>query len=225
MTHAASPSRARPLAIAALALTLAAPAAADAAGPSRLLRVSVGPVGGTIILDQHLRDFRWDTEARTVWGAAGRAEVGRFGAGVRAWRTQTTQDTGIPGMELRPDVNITGGDLLGETRLFSVLGVRMLATGSVGLLHIGYSPDNLLVDDGTGSTVQVNFNPITEWTAGLGLGVRRGVIGGLEASVGVDHSWFRMDTTHRVGSEIVQDRELFGNWTARVELTHHILQI
>jgi hypothetical protein len=41
----------------------------------------------------------------------------------------------------------------------------------------------------------------------------------------VDHTWFQLDTAHRVGSEIVEDRETFGNWTARVELTHRVLQI
>ena len=51
------------------------------------------------------------------------------------------------------------------------------------------------------------------------------LVGGLEASVGVDRTWFRLDTTHRAGDEIVREREPFGNWTARVELTHRILQI
>lgn len=212
------------LSLAALTLILV-PVPADAMGPARRINVSAGPIGGTIVLDQRLRDFRWDTEAHAVLGAAGRAEFGPLGAGVRIWRTQTSQATGIPGSEIRPDVALTGTDLLGEARLLSVVGFRLLAAGSIGVLHIGYSPDTLLVDDGSGSTVRINYDPISEWTAGVGLGVRRTLVGGLEASVGVDRSWFRLDTTHRAGDEIVRERETFGNWTARVELTHRILQI
>jgi hypothetical protein len=210
----------------ALLLGLAVPAGAAPIGaPVPGASLHIGPFAGTIVLDQHLSDYRWDTSARAVWGLAGRAGLGPFGAGMRVWRTATSQSTGIPGVSTAPEVTLTSGEAVGEAKIFSLLGARLFGTGTVGLLRLGYDPDVLSVDDGAGGTTQVRFQPVTEWTGGLGLGVRRGLIGGLEATVGVDHTWFQLDTAHRVGSEIVEDRETFGNWTARVELTHRVLQI
>jgi hypothetical protein len=187
--------------------------------------VHVGPFAGTLALDSHLADYRWDTRARAVWGAAGRAEGGPFGAGLRVWRASTRQSTGIPGEDVAPEVKLTATELIGEARLASLAGFRLIGMGSVGRLHLGYSPDRLLIDDGAGGSIDVAFDPITEWTGGVGLGVRRTVPLGLEASLAVEHGWFRLDTAHRDGSEIVEDRETFGSWTGRVELTHRILRI
>ena len=224
MTPQATPGPkrvARVVAAAALAATVAAPAPANA----RDAAVTFGPIAGTIVLDEHLSDYRWDTRARAVWGAAGRADLGRLGGGLRVWRASTTQSLGIPGRDDSPRVNLTGMELLGETRLARFAGVRVLGSVTAGLLRIAWSPDAVTVDDGTGQSIEIGFPPISEWTGGVGVGLRRAVAGGFEAGVSVEHGWFRLDTSHRAGTEIVTERETFGNWTARVELTHRILQI
>lgn len=225
MSLTATPGRTRLPPLTAAALVALAAGSGPGTCRAQGAAVTVGPVAGTIVLDPHLSDYRWDTRARAVWGAAGRADFGRMGGGLRVWRATTTQSLGIPGEDARPAVRLTGTELLGETRLASFAGVRLLASGSAGLLRIAYSPDALAVDDGSGTPIQVSFPPITEWTGGAGLGLRRPVAGGLEASVALERSWFRLDTAHRAGGEIVTERETFGNWTARVELTHRILQI
>jgi opacity protein-like surface antigen len=221
----ASPGRKRCACGAAAAAALAAAALAPDAAVAQEAAVTLGPIAGTIVLDSHLSDYRWDTRARAVWGAAGRADLGRLGGGLRVWRASTTQGLGIPGEDERPRVSLTGVELLGETRVASFAGVRLLASATAGLLRIAWSPDAVTVDDGTGQSIEVGFAPISEWTGGAGLGLRREIAGGLEAGVVVERSWFRLDTTHRAGGGIVTERETFGNWTARVELTHRILQI
>jgi hypothetical protein len=204
---------------------LTAFAVLGATAASAQTSVHIGPFAGTIALDSHLADYRWDTRARTVWGAAGRADAGPFGAGARIWRASTRQSTGIPGEDVAPEVKLTATELLGEARLARLAGFRLIGMGSVGRLHLGYSPDRLALDDGAGGSIEVAFDPITEWTGGVGLGLRRTVPLGLEASIAVEHGWFRLDTAHRAGDEIVEDRETFGSWTGRVELTHRILRI
>jgi hypothetical protein len=224
VSPSATPGRkpaARIAAAAAAALIAAAPEPARA----EPVAVSVGPIAGTIVLDPHLSDYRWDTRARAVWGAAGRADLGRFGGGLRAWRASTTQSLGIAGEDDNPQVNLTGVELLGEARVARFAGVRLLASATAGLLRIAWSPDAVTVDDGIGGSIDVAFPPIHEWTGGAGLGLRRTIAGGLEAGVTVERSWFRLETSHRAGSAIVTEQETFGNWTARVEITQRILQI
>jgi hypothetical protein len=213
--------------VAATVVAAAAAAAVSVPAPARAQEaaVTVGPIVGTVVLDSHLSDYRWDTRARAVWGAAGRADLGRLGGGLRVWRASTTQSLGIPGEDDSPRVSLTGVELLGETRVASFAGVRLLASATAGLLRIAWSPDAVTVDDGTGQSIEVGFAPISEWTGGAGLGLRRPVAGGLEAGVVVERSWFRLDTSHRAGGGIVTERDTFGIWSARVELSLRILQI
>jgi hypothetical protein len=207
----------RPAAVAAaLALSVAAPAFGWS--------VSVAPSGGVLLLDPALENYRWDVSAQPLWGLAATASRGSIQAGLRLWRSGTTQSTGIPGETFAPDVGMTVAEMIGGWSVARVAGVALLASASAGMLHLGWSPDRATLEPfGTGSPVEVSFDPITEWTGGLGISARRGVAGGLGLALGLERSWFRLDTTHRAGDEIVESRETFGQWIVRAELTHRVL--
>jgi hypothetical protein len=166
--------------VAATVVAAAAAAAVSVPAPARAQEaaVTVGPIVGTVVLDSHLSDYRWDTRARAVGGAAGRADLGRLGGGLRVWRASTTQSLGIPGEDDSPRVSLTGVELLGETRVASFAGVRLLASATAGLLRIAWSPDAVTVDDGTGKSIEVGFAPSCDWPGGAGLGLRGPGAGG-----------------------------------------------
>jgi hypothetical protein len=93
-------------------------------------------------------------------------------------------------------------------------------------MHIGYSPDHLVLDDlGTGQPITIDLEPITEWQGGLGLGVRRALPGRTTLGIAVERSLFRLDTAHRAGNTVVEQRETFGNWTVRLELSQWFISI
>jgi hypothetical protein len=208
---------------AAIALAaLAAFAAPDACAGTRAIRL--GPACGALVLDGRLSGYGWDTAPRGVWGVQGAVTGDRFGWGVRFWRTATSQSTGFPGEVPSPEVRLTGTEACGEFRFASFARIRWHATASFGLLHVGYSPDRIEVDAG-GAPIEVELAPLDEAIGGVGLALRRALPGGVDLSLGVERSWFSLDTSHRAGSEIVERRERFGNWAARLELSRRILAL
>jgi hypothetical protein len=206
----------REAALAVWMLGAATPVAAESAA------VDVGPWVGVLALDPHLADYRWETGVRTVWGAAAIASTRRFAAGARAWRTSTRQGTGIPGDDRALRVGLTGVEGIGEARLLSFADVRLLATASAGLLRLDWSPRELSLEDGLATAETVTFDPVHEASAGMGLALRRAVPFGFQVAVGAERTWFRMDTAHRRGAEIIEEREVFGSWTGRVEITRRL---
>ena len=219
-----SPSVAAVRGTAVLGLVLAAalPTAASARPGASL---SLAPFAGAISLDSRLADYRWDTAVRPAWGLAGFASLGRVAPGVRFWRSSTTQSTGIPGDDTALDVSLTGFEATAAVRMVSLAGFRLLATGSAGVMRMAWSPSSLALDVGLAEPVTVGFAPVTEGIFGAGLTVRRGLFAGFDLAVGAERSWFKLDTAHRRGTEIVEDRETFGNWAARVELSRPILNL
>jgi hypothetical protein len=188
--------------------------------------VAIGPIGGSLYLDPHLADYRWDTRGQGLWGVAGVTKLGPFGTGLRVWRATTTQSSGIPGETVVPQVKLTVTEATGEYRVAQIRGLRLLTSASAGLLHVGYAPDQLeLATSGPGGSVTVPFDPLTEWIVGGGVTLRHSLFRGFDLGFGVERSWFRLDTAHRVGDEIVNDRETFGNWSARFELSHRIFRL
>ena len=203
-------------------LTLALSSNAFSAERSRAIRI--GPVAGSLILDEELSNYRWDTSARAVWGVSAALSGKRHTLGARFWRSTTSQSTGIPGVAKSPTVNLTGSEATGEFRLARFAGFAVLASGSLGLLHVGYAPDRLVVDlQGGGETLAVDLEPLDEALLGVGLAIRRNLARRFELALGVHHSWFGLETNHRVGDDLETRRETFGNWTVRVELSHRIL--
>ena len=206
----------------ALVVTLLGGGAASATDWS----LAVGPVGGVLALDAALADYRWDTTPTPVWGLDARISAARVGLGVRVWRSGTTQSIGIPGESSAPDVKLTGTEALGAFRVASLAGVQLLASANVGALHLGWSPDRVTLPPlGAGSSIQVSFDPVTEWIGGVGITAQRRLFGGLDLSLGIERSWFQLDTAHRAGTEIVTGRDTFGNWMVRAQLSHRVLQL
>ncbi|MEZ5064478.1 MAG: hypothetical protein R3B81_07055 [bacterium] len=201
-----------------LAAGLLSPGACPAAS------LSIAPFAEALSPDSHLADYRWDVSVRPAFGVAAHAAVGRIEPGVRWWRASTEQGTGIPGQELGLDVTLTGMEGTARYALAQVAGVRLLALGSAGALRIGWSPSTLTIDAG-GEPITVAFESVTEPVFGVGFGVGRDIGHGLALTVGAERRWFALDTAHRSGSEIVEGRENFGNWVARIELAHTILDI
>ena len=195
------------LAAAGLAVPDAAPATT---------RVAIGPWAGVLVLDDHLADYRWETDPRPVWGLSGVAAAGRLAGGARLWRASTRQATGLPGDTRTFSVTLTGVEGTGEVTLLEALGFRLGATGSGGVIRFAWSPRELTIDDGPGGPVVVQADPIDEATAGAGLVLRRRLPLGLEAAIAGERTWFALDTSHRRGAEIVTERETFGSWTGRV---------
>lgn len=187
--------------------------------------LSLAPFAGAVSLDPHLSDFRWDTTVRPAWGLAGFASFGRVAPGLRFWRSSTTQATGIPGDDTSLDVSLTGFEATAAVRMVSVAGFRLLATGNAGVMRMAWSPSSLALQVGLAEPVTVDFAPVTEGIFGAGLTVRRELFAGFDLAVGAERSWFRLDTAHRRGNEIVEDRETFGNWAARVEVSRPILNL
>lgn len=208
-----------------LAVLLLGASTAGAQAPGVDLSLGAGPWVGTMVLDSHLGDYQWDTAARTIWGVASMARLGRLAGGVRAWRGSTEQSIGTPAAPQTVDVKLTGIEGVGEVRLARFLGARLLATGSVGVIRFRWDPETATLDAGGGAPVVVDFDPIQEGTAGLGIAVRRSVLGVVDAGLGVERTWFHLDTTHRRGNEIVTERERFGSWTARIELSKSFLNL
>jgi len=195
----------------ALLLGLSAPTAA------RAVEVTVAPVAGATSFDRDLDNYRWDLGPHPTWGLEVRATRGRFGLGLRASRTVTTQATGILGESRRPDVRLTAFELLGETSLLEWRGTRALLLAQAGRLHLGYDPDVLVLDPGSGP-IEVRYAALDEWTGGVGLGLRHDLAGRATLGLTAERSWFGLDTSHRAGDDIVERRETFGNWTVRASV-------
>jgi hypothetical protein len=207
------------------ALLAMTPCAVLADGPTESW-FGVGTYAGAIFLDQHLSDYRWDTSPHAVWGLQGFYRRDRYGAGARVWRTGTTQSLGLLDAGSSPSVNLTGVDLVVEPKVGAWRGLQFFGMASGGLLHISYSPDSFELDDpGSGEPVRVDAPPIDEWTFGAGLGLRHHVPGRATLGFSIEHSVFRLDTAHRNDDVIVENRETFGNWTARFELSRWFFSI
>ena len=220
----------RPLAVAAgigaLLLTTARGATAapegqggDAARDPGSRWVSIGILGGSTRLHHGLADYQWDMTPRVDWGAQTLVGSGRFAAGLRLWRTQTTQQIDPADPTAAARVGATSTELVGHGRLATTLGCDVVAVASAGLLHLGYHPDRVTITPtGGGGPIAVDLLPVNEWIGGAGLALRRPLRGPWAAGVELDHRLFALDTAHRNGSVIEYGRQTFGDWSARLEL-------
>ncbi|MBK8167715.1 MAG: hypothetical protein IPK64_17350 [bacterium] len=203
---------------AALAAALAATLAAARVEARTGLWFEAGPALGGIALDADLADYRWDTGASTLWGGRVLAGRGPFALGLSGWRSGTTQDTGLPGDPAPLAVSVSALSLTGLVRVARPLGCELRLGGQAGRLHAGWEPGSLVVDTGQGAPVEVVFADIDEWCVGLVAEIQRDLGRGLVTTVQADWSSFALDTAHRRGDEIVQERERFSAWAARVQV-------
>ncbi len=203
---------------AALALTAAIAGRAEAGGEP--WQLEVGPVAGATALDPQLADYRWDTAPRFESGLG--AMVGRdgWGLGLRLRRTDTTQGLALAADLADPTVRLTSAELLGRLRLAQPLGAEVWVGAQAGWLHLGYAPDAVsFTTGGAGVPVTVDFAPVDEPVYGGGLTLRRPLGPAWAAALGAEASTFALDTSHRAGQQIVQERERFWNWSLRLAVT------
>ena len=199
---------ARAVVLAALAAACsAAPAAADA-------WVSLGLLGGSTQPPAQMADYQWDTRPQAGCGAQALLGRGAWGGGLRLWSTATTQDLGVAGAA---DVRRTSLELVARRRLASLFGIECSAIAGGGLLFLSWDPDRVTVQT-PGGPVDVGLEPVLEWIGGGGVALRRPVGGALIAGLEVDHRFFALDAAHREGASIVETRDSFGEWSARLEL-------
>ena len=187
--------------------------------PASDWRLAIGPVAGAVMFDRSLDNYRWDIGPTLQTGLQATLYRGRFGAGVRLLRAQTTQASGIPGEAQVPHVNATGLDIVGELRVVRYRGAELWGSAHAGRLHLGYDPDQLTFDTGgVGGPVTVAYDPISEWELGLGLEVRGELTRHMALSLQAEQSSFALDTAYRSGAAIVQTRERFYNWSLRLQV-------
>jgi hypothetical protein len=199
------------------------PAAAPAAHAGLPCDVSLGVLTGSTAPDHALADYQWDVTPHAAWGAQAIASLGPLEAGVRGWSTSTTQATGLAGT---PPVSVreTSFEMIGRRRLAGLAGVQWLAVASTGWLHLGYTPDRLMVATGGAQPpIAVTLAPVDTWIAGAGLGARRR-IGAWGFGLEVERRFFAFDTAHRSGTTVVERRESFGDWSARLELARYFVR-
>jgi hypothetical protein len=189
-------------------LALAAPA--RAAGPW----LSIGLTSGIERPDPRLADDQWTTTPHAGFGGTALAGFGPFAAGVRGWTTRATQRLGATTSSA---VRSTRVELVGEARVATVLGAELMLDAGAGRLHLGYDPDRVSVDTGSGP-VTVDLAPIGTWVVEGGFALRRALPAGWSAGLGADYSRWSIDTAHREGATVVEQRQTFGNWSARFEL-------
>lgn len=192
------------------AATAAAPVRADDARATP--RWSIGILAGSVQPDADLADYQWRTLPSAAWGVQVLAGTGRFSGGVRLWNTRAQQEIGAA---TPATVRGTSFELVGRGRLLNVGASQVLAIASGGRMHLGYDPDRIEV---SGDANAVQLGPIDEWIVGAGLALEHRVAGAWRVGFEVERRFFGLDTAHRSGEAIVEQREAMGDWNARVEL-------
>jgi len=176
-------------------------------------------VAGVTVFDAHLGDYRWDTRPAFALGTRVAWTGRHFGLGLGMTRARTTQASGIPGETTAPVVNLTGFDLDGRARLCTVWNTEVWSVARGGLMLIGYEPDVVTYASGiAGTPITVAYDGIREWTLGGALSLRHALGAHLVAGLDGGVTGFALDTAHRSGDEIVNERETFVNWDVRAEL-------
>lgn len=196
------------------------PSANAAALFSAPQHVGFSTFGGAMLFDAHLGDYRWDTRPQALWGLGAHADWRLARLEARFWRTGSSQETGLLGESRAPSIRVTGFDLGIAPQLFRWKSWQTFASLSAGLLHLGYDPDLLFVDTGSGGApVSVAFDPIDTWVANFGLGTRFSLPGQTTLGVAAEHSIFPLETAHRVDDVIVEEKEHFRHWALRLEFS------
>lgn len=199
-------------------LQLATPVRADdGATENTEWRLGIGPLLGGLAFDPSLENYRWDVSPSLQAGLQATLYHGRFAAGARAWRAQTTQATGFPGDSQAPRVALTSVECVAQGRIVSYRGVEFWGAAHGGRLFLAYDPDQLTVDAGIGAPITVAFDSIAEWNYGFGIEIRGDLTPQLALALQADRSSFSLDTAHRSGTEIVEARERFDQWSLRVQ--------
>jgi hypothetical protein len=178
--------------------------------------------GGGLFPDPDLADFGWETSVRPAGAVTAAFSNEKCTAGLRLSRAVTSQSIGdLPGEPAKADVRLSQAVAAAELDILRLSGFDLRTLASLGFLHLGYSPDRVAFAaplEGSDS-LSVELDSITEPTAGFGLAVGRALGRHFEVDLRGERSWFRLDTSHRKGEEIVSERRAFGLWTIALSLS------
>ena len=184
------------------------------------LQLAIGYTAGAVALDNNLTNYRWSTTPRFETGIEAALIWGRFAAGARVLHTNTTQATGIPGETTTPQVSLVGTELVGQYRVLSYRGVSLSGSAHGGMMHMGYNPDRLTFDaGGIAPPISVSYKPIWEPVFGVGVVVGGHLTDHLALGLQAEQSTFSLDTSHRLGNQIIEERERFYNWSLRLRIS------
>lgn len=194
----------------AMALAPIASTAAAEAEPTVELHALVG----TTRPDASLENYQWRVEATPAWGGAVRAGLGPYTAGLEVWTNRTTQR-----------IDATQNALVRATRIELIAGRRIAAFGANrlearvagGRMLLGYAPDRVTIDAGSGP-VEVALAPIHTWSTGLGMALTSRLQDEWTVGLALDWHTYSLDTASRQGTTIVESRERFDDWSARIEI-------
>jgi len=195
-------------------MSAAAAHAAEAGSSPRWVAVSF--LAGTAQPVASLADYQWNVRPHAAWGTQALVGRGPLAVGLRLWRTSTTQSLGLAGTP-DPSVSSTSLESVGRARVAHWRSLEGVVLASGGRLALRYHPDHITVDAG-GGPFEVAFEPITEWVAGAGLGVRAPLVHGWSVGLETERRFFSLDTAHRNGSGVQFARETFGDWHVRLGL-------
>lgn len=205
--------------IAPLALALLLVAGPAAAAPLPWFGVTGG--AGWVAPDGDLADYGRDVRPGGALGLEGRAGLGPWTLGLRGVTGARPQDLGpigAGGTSLSTDARTTRLELVGRRQVARLAGQTLALAASAGRARVSFDPGSVVIDDGSGGTLDVTLAPVSAWTVGGGVAIERALGPTWTAGVEADASRLAMDTAHRVGDEIVTERTAFTDWSVRVTL-------
>lgn len=190
--------------------------ATTAAAEGRTLHVT--GLLGTTRPDGSLEDYQWSIAATPAWGTTVRTDFGAYMAGLEFWTNRTTQR-----------IDATQSSLVRTSRIELTAGRRVAEFGAnrlearlgAGRMLLGYDPDVVTIDTGSGP-VEVALAPIHTWSAGLGVALSSQLQEDWTIGLALDWHTYSLDTASRQGASIVNARERFDDWSARFEITRHV---
>jgi len=179
--------------------------------------LSLAALGGVTLPDRSLDDYQWQIAPHSSWGAEALVGRGAWAAGLRTWTTATHQEVGAPGAPSTTRVSTTSWEAVARSTVASVRAISVSLGASVGRVRLAYAPDRVTIAT-AGGPLEVAFAPVTDWVGGAGLGFQRPLGPRWRAGLQVEHRIFALDTAHRSGDQIIEERSTFGDWSARVAL-------
>ncbi len=198
--------------LAAVLLLLVAPATPAPADDG--WRLDLGAGASALVFDDELANYRWDVQPTAALQVHASALRDRWALGVNLQTTSTVQQSGIPGETVAPHVALHSLEVHGSWRFVQWQGIQLWGQAHGGRVMMRYEPDQLLFSiPGGGEPIAVDFAPVNEWTGGVAASLRREFFSNFALAAQLRHSSFALDTSHRVGDEIVQQREGFHNWS------------
>ena len=179
-------------------------------------QVSLEILAGSAQPVSSMADYQWEVRPQAAWGAQALAGLGPIAAGLRWWRSGTTQALGLSGQP-EAAVRTNSFELVARARVVAWHGLALHATAAGGRLAMSWDPDHVTVATG-GTPVEVELAPIHEWVGGAGLALEAPLSGDWSLGLEGERRVYALDTAHRSGSGVEYARETFGDWAARLSL-------